>query len=305
MQKIRDGLFLIDLDQALEGYRRFISTWVCRIEGATLIIDPGPTSTIPHLVNQLKQCGIGQVDHVLLTHIHLDHAGGTGHLLRHFPEARVNCHPKGIPHLLSPQKLWEGSKKVLGDVADTYGEMAPVPESNVSWSEEIPLDVTTIEVFETPGHAAHHVSYRVGDILFVGEVVGVYVPIENGSYSRPATPPTFQYETFRDSITKVASLDVSVVCLGHYGCRRDVASVFQRAERQLDFWVDMVNRHLREGIDSFEETILADLITNDPDMAGWPSLPKDIQARERNFCCNSIRGIQGYLARAEGEKARS
>ena len=79
--------------------------------------------------------------------------------------------------------------------------------------------------------------------------------------------------------------------------------MFQRAERQLDFWVDTVNRHLRAGAASFEETVLTDLIANDPDMAGWPSLPKDIQARERNFCYNSIRGIQGYLARAEGEKA--
>lgn len=302
MHKIRDGLYLIDLDQSLEGYRKFIGAWVCRIDGVTLVVDPGPASTIPHLVDRLKQSGFDKVDHVLLTHIHLDHGGGTGHLLRYFPDAKVNCHPKGIPHLLDPQKLWEGSKKVLGKVAETYGEIAPVHRSNISWREEIPVGGTTIEVFETPGHAAHHVSYRVGDILFVGEVVGTYVPTDNGSYCRPATPAIFQYGVFRDSITKLARLDVSLVCLGHYGCRSDAANVFHRAEHQLDFWVDTVNRHIRAGSDPFEETVLADLIANDPAMAAWPSLPKDIQARERNFCFNSIRGIQGYLASAEGEK---
>ncbi len=301
-QQIRDNLYLIDIDQALEGFRKFISAWLYRVNGATLLVDPGPASTIPYLVERLKQAGVDRVDHVLLTHIHLDHAGGTGQLLRHFPGARVNCHPKGIPHLVAPQKLWEESIKVLGKVAAAYGEMAPVPESGISFRDRIDLGGAFIEVIETPGHAPHHVSYRVGEILFAGEIGGVYVPLDEGFYVRPATPPPFRHETFQESIAKAAALDVSLVCLGHYGCMQDAAALFERAGRQLDFWVETVESHFKAGSDSFEETVLADLIAHDPDMAGWHLLPKDIQARERNFCFNSIRGIRGYLAKEEGKK---
>ena len=295
MQQVRENLYLIDIDQALEGFRKFISAWLYRIDGATVLVDPGPASTIPYLVEQLKQAGVNKIDHILLTHIHLDHAGGTGHLQQHFPGAKINCHPKGIPHMVAPQRLWEESKKVLGNIAEAYGEMAPVPESNISYSEAIDVGALTVEVVETPGHAAHHVSYRMGDILFAGEVCGVYVPLENGFYVRPATPPPFQHRIFRDSIAKAAALDVSFICLGHYGCRQDATALFERARRQLDSWVDTVERHFRKGSDPFEETVLADLIATDPDMSGWQSLPKDIQARERHFCFNSIRGIRGYL----------
>jgi glyoxylase-like metal-dependent hydrolase (beta-lactamase superfamily II) len=295
MQQVRENLYLIDIDQALEGFRKFISAWLYRIDGATVLVDPGPASTIPYLVEQLKQAGVNKIEHILLTHIHLDHAGGTGHLLQHFPGTKINCHPKGIPHMVAPQKLWEESKKVLGKVAEAYGEMAPVPESNIAYSEAIDAGALSIEVVETPGHAAHHVSYRMGDILFAGEVGGVCVPLENGFYVRPATPPPFQHDIFRDSIAKVAALDVSFICLGHYGCRQDATALFERARRQLDCWVDTVERHFRKGSDPFEEAVLADLIATDPDISGWQSLPKDIQARERHFCFNSIRGIRGYL----------
>jgi len=198
---------------------------------------------------------------------------------------------------VAPQKLWEESKKVLGKVAEAYGEMTPVPESNISWHEKIAVGGTTIEVIETPGHAPHHVSCRVGDILFAGEIAGVYVPIDEGFYVRPATPPPFQHGIFLDSIAKAAALDVSLVCLGHYGCRRDAAALFERARRQLDFWVNTVERHFTAGSEPFEEAVLTDLFANDPGMAGWHFLPKDIQSREHNFCFNSIRGIRGYLAK--------
>jgi glyoxylase-like metal-dependent hydrolase (beta-lactamase superfamily II) len=302
MQQVRDNLFLIDIDQALEGFRQFISAWVCRIDGETLLVDPGPASTVHFLADQLRRAGIDRVDHVLLTHIHLDHAGGTGHLLRYFPEARVNCHPKGIPHLVAPQKLWEESKKVLGKVAEAYGEMAPVPEANISWQVKIPAGGLEIEAIETPGHAAHHVSYRAGDILFAGEVCGVYVPLDGGFYCRPATPPPFQHGTFRDSIDRVAGLDVKLVCVGHYGCRQDVAEVFGRARWQLDFWVDTIRGHFGAGSDPFEEAVLADLIAGDRYMARWPSMPEDIRTRERYFCSNSIRGIRMYLEKTEVRK---
>ncbi|MCK7467471.1 MAG: hypothetical protein MZU91_04645 [Desulfosudis oleivorans] len=108
----------------------------------------------------------------------------------------------------------------------------------------------------------------MGDILFAGEMAGLR-PLDDGFYVRPATPPPFQHEIFRDSIAKATALDASLVCLGHYGCRQDAAALFERAGRQLDFWVATAERHFKAGSEPFEETILADLIALDPDMAGW------------------------------------
>jgi glyoxylase-like metal-dependent hydrolase (beta-lactamase superfamily II) len=302
-RQIRDNLFLIDLDAPMEGFRKFIGTWLYRKNAVTLLVDPGPASSVPILVEHLKGLGVETIDRVLLTHIHLDHAGGTGRLLTHFPRAHVICHPRGIPHLVAPQKLWEESRRVLGAVADIYGELVPVPASNISCPGTVGVGGLSIEIIETPGHAPHHLSFRVGDILFAGEVGGVYVPLDRGFHCRPATPPPFHHPIFQDSIRKLASLDVSLICLGHHGARPDGRELFERARRQLDFWVDTVERHRKKDSKPFEEAVLADLIANDPDMTNWQALPGDIRARERTFCLNSIRGIRGYLTNNETANA--
>src|SRR6185369_2747089 len=105
----------IDLDQpGLTGFRQFISSWLYCGGNFNLLVDPGPLSTIPHLIAEVRRHGVERLDYILLTHIHIDHAGGTGALLKEFPEAKVICHPDGIRHLVTPAKLWEGSQKVLG-----------------------------------------------------------------------------------------------------------------------------------------------------------------------------------------------
>src|SRR5690242_9017571 len=133
-----DNLFCIDLDQpALEGFRKFISSWLYLGQGFTLLVDPGPLSTIPRLSAELRRLGVERLDYALLTHIHIDHAGGTGALLREFPGATVICHPEGIRHLVAPEKLWQGSRKVLGPLADAYGEIVPVPAERIRFDEAI------------------------------------------------------------------------------------------------------------------------------------------------------------------------
>ncbi|NPA25310.1 MAG: MBL fold metallo-hydrolase, partial [Deltaproteobacteria bacterium] len=126
------NLTCIDLDEPrLQGFVKFISAWVYKSEELTFLVDPGPLSTIPHLLGELEKMGVARLDYILLTHIHIDHAGGTGELLKSFPEAQVICHPQGIKHLVNPEKLWQGSLKVLGHVAEIYGEIIPVPEASI------------------------------------------------------------------------------------------------------------------------------------------------------------------------------
>jgi glyoxylase-like metal-dependent hydrolase (beta-lactamase superfamily II) len=114
-------LALIDLDQPKEGYRKFLSSWLCRADGLTFVVDPGPRSTVDHLIDELARRGVTRVDYILLTHIHIDHGGGAAELLAAFPGARLYCHPAGVRHMIEPSGLWKGSLAVLGDVAEMYG----------------------------------------------------------------------------------------------------------------------------------------------------------------------------------------
>ena len=296
-----ENLYLIDLDQSLEGFRNFISSWVYRRGDVTILVDPGPRSTIPVLVDALKQAGVDQLDYIFLTHIHIDHAGGAGLLLEHYPDARVICHPKGIRHMVDPAKLWEGSRKVLGRVAEVYGEIAPIPEENISYKELVRIGDATVQVYETPGHAPHHLCYHIGDILFAGEVAGVYYPLEQGMYIRLATPPPFIYEVFRGSIDKMAALkNVTHLCFGHYGYCGDVKNVFDTARDQLDNWLATGEKHYKAGTEHFEERVFEEVLKTDRGLKYFYALPEDIQAREKNFCFNSFRGIRAYLEKING-----
>jgi len=289
------NLFVVDLDQPLDGFRNFLNSWVYRKDDLTIAVDPGPRSTIPVFVDALKQLGIKNLDYILLTHIHIDHAGGTGVLVQHFPEAKVICHPKGVRHLVDPSKLWEGSRKFLGKVADVYGEIAAVPEKNFIYSNPIDAGKVLINIVETPGHAINHLCYQIEDILFLGEVAGLNYPLDKGLYLRIATPPPFIYEIYRDSLHTVSALDVSHVCFGHYGYRKDVRNVFDTGIDQLENWMATVEKHYRKGGELSQDSIYDDLLKNDRGLTLYSSLPKDVQSREKIFSLNSIRGMWDYF----------
>ena len=295
-KRAREGLYLIDLEQPLKGFRKFISAWLYTPRDLTILVDPGPRFTIPVLVEVLKEQAVKEIDYILLTHIHIDHAGGTGLLVKHYPNAQVICHPQAIRHMVAPAKLWESSRKILGDVAEVYGEIVPVPEKSIGYQECIKDREVVIKAIQTPGHAPHHLCYQTGEILFAGEVAGVTYPLEESLYLRIATPPVFNYEIYRNSLKKVAALDVSRICFGHYGAREDVKNVFATAFAQLDNWLAIAEKHHRGESEPFEESVFADLLKNDPALAHYCDLPCDIQGRERYFSFNSIRGMREYLA---------
>jgi glyoxylase-like metal-dependent hydrolase (beta-lactamase superfamily II) len=295
IHKPLENLYIVDLDQPLEGFYNFLNSWVYRQDGITIAVDPGPRSTIPVLMEALKQLKVEKLDYILLTHIHIDHAGGAGLLVEHFPEARVICHPKGVKHMVDPTKLWEGSRQFLGKVADVYGKIAAVPEKNIGYQNPIDAGGVVINIFETPGHASSHLCYQIGNLLFLGEVAGINYPLDQALYLRIATPPPFIYEIYRASLEKAASLNVSHACFGHYGYRKDVRNVFDTALNQLDNWMATVEKHIRAGSDPFDELVYADLLKNDLGLSPYYSLPRDVQSREKIFSVNSIKGMKDYL----------
>ncbi|PLX78567.1 MAG: MBL fold metallo-hydrolase [Desulfuromonas sp.] len=307
-----NNLHCIDLDMtAVEGFRKFVSCWLYHSAECTFVVDPGPLSTMPHLLAELNRYGVETLDYILLTHIHIDHAGGTGALVKQFPSARVICHPKGISHMVDPEQLWQGSQKVLGELAAVYGEIMPVPQENIGYADR--LDKCGVRVFQTPGHAVHHCCYLFDDLLFGGEVAGVHAPIEDGIYMRPATPPRFLLEVALDSLQRMIDLQPRYLVIAHYGLVEPAADYLRIASGQLQLWVRGIAQLSRGGESPDLAKVLAWLLEHDAYYRNQDRLDPDLVARELYFIGNSIKGMSEYvnhlpederqaLVRGEGER---
>ncbi len=290
---ITDKLHCIDLDQPKQrGFRRFISAWLLREENFTVLVDPGPLSTIEHLVGELRRLGVGRIDYILLTHIHIDHAGGTGRLLEYYPAAQVVCHPDGVKHMVDPRRLWQGSLKVLGSLAQTYGEIIAVPEKNILTATA--LGDTGISVHHTPGHAVHHLCFSYKNLLFGGEVCGVHSEVEQGIYMRPATPPRFILEVALESIDKMMALKPEFMVIAHHGLVQPALEYLRIGRRQLLLWLQAVALSRTVASPQREKEIRAWLLDHDGVFANINQLPEDIRAREDYFMANSLRGMIDY-----------
>jgi glyoxylase-like metal-dependent hydrolase (beta-lactamase superfamily II) len=197
---------------------------ICAHEVDGLIVDPGPSSSVGVLLDELGD----EPRALLLTHIHLDHAGASGVLARTFPSLTVYVHERGAQHLVDPSKLLSSAERLYGDDMDRlWGEVAPVPAERLhalAGGERI----EGMRVEYTPGHASHHVCYlheETGE-AFVGDVAGVRLP--ESTYTVPPTPPPdIDLEAWFDSIDKVSAWSPSALCLTHFGRHEDV-------EQQLD-----------------------------------------------------------------------
>ncbi len=292
---ISDKLFLIDLDQKVTGFRKFISSWLYKSTSISFLVDPGPSSSINRLLETLETLDVKYLDYILLTHIHIDHAGGAGALLKKFPDAMVICHPKGIDHLVEQKKLWEGSLKVLGDIARAYGEVIPIPPERIVSKELLETDEGRIITIPTPGHAIHHQCFGFKDWLFAGEVAGVRHLSDHGVYARPATPPVFKLETSLSSLDRVIGLNPKTLCLGHYGLVENPESFLRQAREQLILWVETAKLEMKTGTGDLIPRIMQKLILADKPTAAFNQLEKDIQQREEYFIGNSIKGMLHYL----------
>lgn len=289
-----EHLHCFDLDQpSLEGFRRFISSWLLVEEHFTAVVDPGPLSTISVLVSGLREKGINRLDYILLTHIHIDHAGGTGELLKYFPMAQVICHPDGIRHMISPEKLWQGSLKVLGQMAETYGEIVPVASDKISFEERV--GDTGIEVYKTPGHAAHHLCFKYDDLLIGGEICGVHAEVDSGIYMRPATPPKFMQDIAIDSIDRMIALKPRYLIIAHHGLVEPAVRYLEIGRQQLVLWVQAIAITASVDEKIRHQAIYEWLIEHDKVFKNIDQLDADLYARERYFMGNSLRGMIDYF----------
>lgn len=272
------------------GFEDFLSAWLV-LGPPVCVVDPGPASTAEQLLAALAAHGVTGIDFLLLTHIHLDHAGGVGRIARSFPEARVVCHPKAVAHLADPTRLWEGSRKVLGSLADAYGPVEAVPAARLLAADRLAEEGITPLL--TPGHAPHHVSFALGDLLFAGEACGVVYDLgDRGLYMRPATPPVFDLGQALASLERLIARRPGRMVVGHSGLYPDGASLLSRHRLQLCDWERRIAGLAGRAI----EEIAGELLARDPLLAAFSALPAAAQERERYFLKNSLDGFLGWIA---------
>jgi glyoxylase-like metal-dependent hydrolase (beta-lactamase superfamily II) len=197
------------------GRERVIGAWL--VDGC--LVDPGPSSGLDALLAGL---GDERPDRILLTHIHLDHAGATGSLVRRWPEVEVWVHERGAPHLAAPEKLLKSAARLYGDDMDRlWGEVVPVPRERLRVLGERE-HAGDWRVASTPGHASHHVSYlhEPSGIAFCGDTAGVR--IGEGPVLAPTPPPDIDLDLWRASIDRIAAWSPSRLALTHFGAHDDV-----------------------------------------------------------------------------------
>ncbi len=226
METIARGIGYTDLLH--RGRPRVIAAAVVRSAAGVALIDPGPASCLETLRAALAGAGIAIADvrALLLTHIHLDHAGAAGSLVRENPDIRVYVHERGAPHMIDPSKLLASAARLYGDALETlWGPFLPVPEANVralAGGERIAAADRAFEVVHTPGHASHHVSFfdRDSGVAFVGDVAGVRTG--RALFVLPPTPPPdVDVEVWAESIELVRRWRASTLFVTHFGAHED------------------------------------------------------------------------------------
>jgi glyoxylase-like metal-dependent hydrolase (beta-lactamase superfamily II) len=232
------------------GRPRVIGCW----QVGDVLVDPGPESCLPTLLEELDG---RQPRALLLTHIHLDHAGASGALVERCPDLEVYVHKRGAPHLIDPSRLMESASRLYGDDMDRlWGDMTPVPDRNLRVLDRGGklLDGRFDYVY-TPGHASHHVSYLHEGTAFVGDVGGVRIT-EASLTIPPTPPPDIDVEAWHGSIERVSQWRPERLAMTHFGVSSDVDAQLAEVGTRLDDWARRVGEsELDEFIVSLREEI--------------------------------------------------
>jgi glyoxylase-like metal-dependent hydrolase (beta-lactamase superfamily II) len=241
------------IDLKFQGKPHVIAAFLLRGPDGPVLIETGPSSTLPTLLSALRQLGVDpeHVRDVLVTHIHLDHAGAAGYWARQ--GARVYVHREGAPHLIDPSKLVASATRIYGAQMETlWGAIPSAPAERVvvvGDGEILEVGGLRIEVIESPGHARHHHVYRLGDVAFTGDAAGIRLP-EVDWIDLPAPPPEFDLEAWHVTLARLRGLRLRRLYRTHFDASPgDVDAELRSFDDLLTRGADVVRRMLDLGLD--------------------------------------------------------
>lgn len=231
-----------------------IASFLIETSIGPILIETGPESTFEQLKKGINSLGyqVEDIKHVLLTHIHFDHAGASWKFAE--TGASIYVHPIGAPHLASPEKLWNSAAQIYGDDMDRlWGKMKPIDPSQIfSVSHEEPLIFGNISIkaLHTPGHASHHIAWKYNDNIFTGDIAGV--KIENGPVVPPCPPPDIDLEAWKNSIAVLKAEQPSALYLTHFGVVNAIDWHLDSLSYILNDWANWIKPFFEAGVDQKE-----------------------------------------------------
>ncbi|MEB1806768.1 MAG: MBL fold metallo-hydrolase [Bacillaceae bacterium] len=237
-------------------------TYVIQDEKIALV-ETGPSLSVPHILNGLKELEIepNDISYIIVTHIHLDHSGGAGLLLKDCPNAKVVVHPKGARHLIDPSRLILGAKAVYGDDFDRlFDPILPIPEEKVIVKQDLETialsETCELTFYDTPGHSDHHFSIYdpVSNGIFTGDTIGVnYNQVLEGTdiqlYLPSTSPNQFKPDAMLASLERIHAMNVDCIYFGHFNVTRDVEEVYKQIKTWLPIFVEIGEKAEETGKD--------------------------------------------------------
>jgi glyoxylase-like metal-dependent hydrolase (beta-lactamase superfamily II) len=239
------------LDLNFQGIPNLIAAYLIQGPAGYALVETGPMTTLPTLLDNLANYGLTPADirHVLVTHIHLDHAGAAGWWARQ--GAQVYVHSIGQPHLIDPSRLLQSVQRIYGDMMESlWGEVLPAPADCVTPVEDgmsIEVAGLTLRAMNTPGHAWHHHTYRLGEIAFCGDAAGVC--LNNSPWvSFPSPPPEYNLEAWRQTLDRLEAAKLEALYLTHFGRVEHVQEHLERVRHLMEEMSEFVRVHMDTGM---------------------------------------------------------
>jgi glyoxylase-like metal-dependent hydrolase (beta-lactamase superfamily II) len=292
VDEITPHLKLLSAHPTLAGFEDFIGCYLLTGEKKALV-DVGPSAGIPGLLNALSRAGASpdEIDYIILTHVHIDHAGGIGQAAKAMKNARVLAHNRALNHLIDPTALWQASRNTLGELALRYGKIEPVPNDRIiSVEDGMKVDLgegLVPEIYLTPGHAPHHLAIfdPKDNILLAGDMAGVYMH----DFFRPNSPPLFRLQDFLKSIDRAIALQPTKIAYSHFGCYGDAVQKLRAVRAQTILWHEIIRAGAKDG--KTAEEMFRLLRKQDDTIEKIEKLDKSVYPRDYALILNTIRGM--------------
>lgn len=297
MDTTPDGVLTLDTHHL--GRAHVVASYVL-LGDELAIVDPGPAATLPNLEAGLAGHGLGLGDlrHVILTHIHLDHAGATGAIVARAPHVAVHVHERGAPHLIDPSRLLNSAAQLYGDRMEAlWGHTLPVPAERITTmrgGETLGLGGRTLRAYDAPGHAKHHLVWydEQSGAAFVGDNAGVRLP--ELPFTRPATPPPdVDLEAWQVSLDLIAGLAPRWLMLTHFGAYGDAQFHLADFRERLLRWGEVVRAGLASGAGEDEQIAALDRVAH-AEVAHLGAAERAALAQQTGAIALSWRGLARY-----------